>query len=903
MMNIVLMSQGVIQSLLNRRTSLKTRKYLLLPCAALLAAAVADASSGPAISGEWIPLLSDSRSNVRAVIASEVGKVTGYSTIEEGVASHRALMEEKEREDSASKAFLSELENRFKHAKRVRDDISSRFSEKSGENKDSRKNLQEITTSIQNLDSKIGLCEKEIVTQQEHLKKYLRNEKQSEALAAVIHTQGMRDTLHGLNRRADELSAPELASYMGTTIQSYTEVIGGILSKDFIRSITEGTAKPVNEEPVSIQLDVSSQGTKYLRVKRYELYPFQESGEARKTSGEVVEKNNIVLIFTFSELEQLLSKNGYQIAKYDTSRIRKLIDEVKMVNRQQSEALKETIAAIQERIAYQQNKIAESRMEKERELAKKTQIEETTKRLDTELAAIKERKEKTEAELAVVQSQLNEKKRVSETIIPKFALQASKGGQSPADASIEAIIDKLEEVKNEARVQHTRETVEVTNNQLTSYEQTRSSTEARVTAVRLIALTNEGGNGVRVRVAFRVRMIISDNNQGYAEPPPSPAVSPPSSQPIEPEVEQKPVTKRAKGKKSDKTPAKIVGIKPASPRTQTGEVAVVASEDETGAAALNDKTTIENEQRVNEDDKKLPAAAVNLTPVKTLTQHTKDILSLAFSNDSARAASGDRDNNVIVWDTRTWTPMTTLKGHRNNVKALTFSDRGSFLASGSSDETVIIWDLSKKTARLTIKTGEEVNALAFNPANTLLAIGADSSDITIWNVNNGAKISTLKSGDDVTALAYSPNGKLLATSGKEKNVRLWDMSGKGTARVLEGHRDDVRALVFTKDGSQLVTGSDDKSIIVWNAATGAVQKKLEGHEDEVAALAVTSDGSRLISAESRRSNGIVIVWDLKSGKILKRFKTGHKIERFAMAPNGGSILIGSGKALMVYRLE
>ena len=163
----------------------------------------------------------------------------------------------------------------------------------------------------------------EIATQQEHLKKTLKTEKQGEALTAVIHIQGMRDKLYDLNRRADELSVPVLANYMGTSIQSYSEVVGGVLSQDFIRSVSEGTAKPVNEEPVRIQLDVTNTGTKYLRVKRYELYPFQESGEAKLAVDVTAEKGVVVIIRSIADLEQLLSRNGYQIARYDTSRIRK----------------------------------------------------------------------------------------------------------------------------------------------------------------------------------------------------------------------------------------------------------------------------------------------------------------------------------------------------------------------------------------------------------------------------------------------------------------------------------------------------------------------------------------------------------------------------------------------------
>jgi len=127
---------------------MNAKKCLSLLCTVLLAAGPLLHAQAAALSGTWITLSSDSRNSVRSVITSEVEKVTGYSSIEEGDAAHRALLEEKEREDSASKAALAELEYRFKQVKRVRDTVSSSFSEKSSEYEDSRKNLQEITTAI-----------------------------------------------------------------------------------------------------------------------------------------------------------------------------------------------------------------------------------------------------------------------------------------------------------------------------------------------------------------------------------------------------------------------------------------------------------------------------------------------------------------------------------------------------------------------------------------------------------------------------------------------------------------------------------------------------------------------------------------------------------------------------------
>lgn len=866
--------------------------YLSLLCAALLTLCGLGLAPAVPLTSQWVPLSSDSPDRVRSVIASEVEKVAGYATSEESDTGNRLLMDEKEREDTASRKALAELETRFRQAKRTRDSASSAFSEKSAEYEDSRKNLQESVTALQNLESRITLCQKEIVSQQEHLKKYLRTEKQGEALVAVIYTQGIRDALHQLNRRADELSAPELANHMGTSIHSSTEVIGGVLSSDFIRSVTEGTAKPANEEPVRLQLEVTSSGTRYLRVKRYELYPFQEPAEARKATGDTAEKSSVAIVSSVSDLEKFLSRNGYQATSLDTSRIRKLIDEVDRTNRQQNETLTETIATIRERITNQRGRISEATADREREAAKKARMEEVTNRLGAELAGLRERKERAETELAAIQSQLNDRKRISETIILKSALQPSKGAQSPADASIEAIIDKLEEVKNDARVQHSRDTVEVRDAQLTSLEQTRGSTEARVTAVRLISLTNEGSNGVRVRVAFRVQTTIVSPRPDVVQ----------EAQP-EPQPEPKPAPR------PEPTP---------EPAPEPGREGWYLRQCREGNRPITGFTFA-------------PPLLGSAGATVRLPGHSADIRSIAFSPDGSLAASGDGAGRVILWEASTWRQWGMLTGQRGAITSLAFSPNGCVLASGGSDSGPQLWDVAnrKRLAALTAVRG--ATSVAFSSDGRHLAAGTDGGAGMLWNSATGSGPLVVERSNAIAGVAFSPDGRLLATAGKDRSVTLWDSTSGRRLRSFEAHGSDTRTMLFSPNGRFLISGSQDGRILHWDVGRGIQARTFPGHERAISALAISRDGQRLASLEKteKRSppiqpldilfwpfsrilkspesgsqqGAMIIIWDIRSGGILKRISVERGSEAMALSPNGKYLLVGQEKELMVLRLE
>ncbi|MFC1816637.1 hypothetical protein ACFL0M_12055 [Thermodesulfobacteriota bacterium] len=82
-------------------------------------------------------------------------------------------------------------------------------------------------------------------------------------------------------------------------------------------------------------------------------------------------------------------------------------------------------------------------------------------KIQTELQVLNLKKDSAEMAFQNAQTALYEKKRTQESIIIKTSLATTKRSQSPAEASAEAIIDKLEEVRNDAKMQHSSSTTDV----------------------------------------------------------------------------------------------------------------------------------------------------------------------------------------------------------------------------------------------------------------------------------------------------------------------------------------------------------------------------------------------------------------------------------------------------------
>ena len=80
--------------------------------------------------------------------------------------------------------------------------------------------------------------------------------------------------------------------------------------------------------------------------------------------------------------------------------------------------------------------------------------------------------------------------------------------------------------------------------------------------------------------------------------------------------------------------------------------------------------------------------------VGTLQGHSRDVMSVSFSPDGTKVASGSDDNMVKLWDVTSGECLQTLEGHSSFVTSVSFSPDGTKVASGSGDETVKLWDVT-----------------------------------------------------------------------------------------------------------------------------------------------------------------------------------------------------------------
>jgi len=496
---------------------------------------------------KWLQLDADSKERLRHLIQSDVESRRGFSTVAEAQLNTALVAAERQRENTAYKAAIDAATNEFRRTKKRSDDLTARFQTASYDFEETRKNYDNIKAGIANIDNSIARYKEDSNAQREALTKWLKTTKQGETIVAVIYNRGFMDSAHKLERLADQASAPLMAEHMGTYIKSFTNVINNVLTGDFIRAVEEGTAKWNREEPLRIALTKGAQGTAYLRIKRYELYPFQ-APDAENIKPKPVDREIRAFTMTsMKDLESFLARNHYPAENYDLRRVAGMIRDTDLANRQAEANQREQLISFKERITYLEQKIASARSDRASLLSILDDKKDRIAKMTTELELLRLKKESAELDFQNAQALLLEKKRVHESIIIKTSLVTVKRSETPAEASAEAVLEELKDVLNDARMQHYSSTTDVAEGKLVDESERQAITEAKIVAVRSLAFINEG-DSIRVKMAFRVRTVLDakDVTSSVVRRPAKPLVA---ATAIRPKKRQA-VTTPSAGKKS-----------------------------------------------------------------------------------------------------------------------------------------------------------------------------------------------------------------------------------------------------------------------------------------------------------------------------------------------------------------
>jgi len=461
-------------------------------------------------SSPWLNLPSDARGVVRKTVLDELNKRKAYSTPQEDAALWKSIEDEKNEGDEVYRENLDKARLSFIRAKNMRDDLVAQVRSLSADSDDTLKQIRTIRMTIENIDNGLIRWTQDMKTHQKSFEAWLSAEKQDSVLVAVTYTADVKDTQHALDTLADRTSASILTERSVAGRQTFAKALEGVLPEVFIRGITEGAFVGDREKTLLTVLAKDTRGVTYLRLKRYDFFPFQKpKSEQLQTKGDPITLPAAV-IGSLKDLDAFLKKANHSLSSKDSNQADGLIRDTVRESIQAEEGLNGQIRSFREKNAGLQKKTADSRYDHDTWSAALKKQESHYEPMRQALDKIRINLEAAERSFTQSRHALHERIRLQETIIPIRDAAFLKGSQTPAEAAAEAIADKLAEVKNDAETQFFRYTKEALHVLATDQKAREAAdTDSRIIGVKLLSFVGEG-DIVRIKAAFRVRTTLRE---------------------------------------------------------------------------------------------------------------------------------------------------------------------------------------------------------------------------------------------------------------------------------------------------------------------------------------------------------------------------------------------------------
>ena len=231
-------------------------------------------------------------------------------------------------------------------------------------------------------------------------------------------------------------------------------------------------------------------------------------------------------------------------------------------------------------------------------------------------------------------------------------------------------------------------------------------------------------------------------------------------------------------------------------------------------------------------------------------------------------------------------------GHTINVLDVTFSPKGDLVASASADSTIKLWDVrTQRELRTLVGHLGPVYTIAFDRDGKRIASGAMDDTVRVWDVGSGrelARLATHKSW--VRKVLWAPTGNLLLSADLSGVAKLWDLDSKAERLTLKVG--DPTALAFSPDGTLL--GGSAESITtpacaLWEIPSGKELRRM-GVAAAPSAIAFSPDGKRLLVGSS---GGQLELFEVPSGNKLGATK-GHEgyVRSLGFRPGAAELATG-----------
>ncbi len=249
--------------------------------------------------------------------------------------------------------------------------------------------------------------------------------------------------------------------------------------------------------------------------------------------------------------------------------------------------------------------------------------------------------------------------------------------------------------------------------------------------------------------------------------------------------------------------------------------------------------------------------------VAILDGHKKGIHKVKTSKGIIYSIS--KDNDIKLWDTKSYTLLNTLSSHTDSVSDITFMKNGD-LVSSSYDKTLKIWDEDTFKNKATLKGHRSfINGIKILNNGNILSY--DDDNIRVWDKNNYNCIVSLNSSSyDSSNIKFEENGYVLSYAEDntlevidEKSNKLITSLSHKEYTILDTDTQNNDTIIFS---DTLVLNILDDVVYVINRKIQKQIATIKGHAGKINGLKILTNNNVLTYS----SDGSLRIWDINKIK-------------------------------------
>jgi WD40 repeat protein len=242
-------------------------------------------------------------------------------------------------------------------------------------------------------------------------------------------------------------------------------------------------------------------------------------------------------------------------------------------------------------------------------------------------------------------------------------------------------------------------------------------------------------------------------------------------------------------------------------------------------------------------------------------------------------------------------------GHGDRITALAFSPDGKYLLTGSADKTAILWDAATgRQLRKFQGHSSMVSAVAFDADGKRVLTGAKDRTFAMWDVRTGARLPGVRDlPGGVADLAFHPGGGLVACLCTQEKFYahrsgdlafLWNLEAK---KVKWAHKGAFHGIAFSTDGRELLTGG--ARVTAWDVETGKPRRSFAAGDGPTVTAPVFSPDRRRVLVRPKLNGDRAALLDAASGEKIQTFQMGGGAYPCGISPDGSQVLVASSSGI------